>query len=111
MPDNPNKLNFRKLKNIIARRTQHIFDLDYRKFNLNWFQVKYYKHAGKNKQYKHKYNKKIAVHFNDPQAFLLSIRELFIEEIYKFRSTTDTPRIIDCGAHIGMSLLFFKLNY
>jgi FkbM family methyltransferase len=111
MPDNPHKLNFRKLKNIIAHRTRNIFDSDYRKFNLSWLQVKYYKHAGKNKQYQHKYNKNIAVQFNDPQAFLLSIRELFIEEIYKFRNTTDTPRIIDCGAHIGMSILFFKLNY
>jgi FkbM family methyltransferase len=44
-------------------------------------------------------------------VFLGSINELFINEFYKFRSTTDRPRIIDCGSYIGTSILFFKVNY
>jgi FkbM family methyltransferase len=111
MSDNPNRLGFQKIKSIISTRLSNLFDSPFRKFNLNWFQVKYYKHAGKNKHYNHKFRKGLVVGFNDPQAFLLSVRELFIEEIYKFRNTSDSPRIIDCGAHIGMSILFFKVNY
>jgi hypothetical protein len=55
-----------------------------RKFDLHWFPVKYYKHAGKNKHYSHKFRKGLVVGFNDLQAFLLSARELFIEEIISF---------------------------
>jgi FkbM family methyltransferase len=111
MSDNPNKLNFKKLKEIITRRIRNTFHSDYAKFNLSWFQVKHYKHAGKNKHYRHKYSKNVTVHFTDPGAFMLSVKELFIDEIYKFRNTAAAPRIIDCGAHIGMSVLFFKINY
>src|SRR5688500_414682 len=100
-----------KIKEIISTRYKKITRSPYKKFNLNWFQVKYYKHAPKNKQYSHRLNKNITVHFANPAEFLLSVRELFIEEIYRFRSTTPQPVILDCGAHIGMSLLFFKLNY
>jgi FkbM family methyltransferase len=112
MSTNPNSLlSAKKLKEIFSNRFGSIFNSPYRKFDLNWFQVKKYKHAGKNKDYAHKLTNNLTVQFNDPQAFLLSVRELFIEEIYKFRPTTPTPKIIDCGAHIGMSVLFFKLNY
>ena len=38
-------------------------------------------------------------------------RELFGAEIYKFDSTKDTPLIIDCGANIGMSIIYFKSIY
>lgn len=82
-----------------------------RAFNIGWLQEKFYKHAPKGKLYTHRLNEKIQVSFTDPQAFLLSVRELFIEEIYKFRTDNPEPFIIDCGAHIGMSILYFKLNY
>lgn len=35
-------------------------------------------------------------------------REIFRDGIYTFRSSTDKPLILDCGAHIGMSVVFFK---
>jgi FkbM family methyltransferase len=112
MPKNSNSLfSSRKIKELFHQYNQRFFSSPYKKFNLNWFQVKYYKHAGKNKQYTHKFSSRLPVHFTDPQAFLLSVRELFIEEIYRFRPETDRPRILDCGAHIGMSVLFFKLYY
>lgn len=111
MSNNNQLLNPQKIKQIVADRFDKTFRSPYRKFNIGWFQEKYYKHAGKNREYTHKLKQGLQVHFTDPQAFLLSVRELFIEEIYRFRPDTDTPRIIDCGAHIGMSVLFFKLNY
>jgi FkbM family methyltransferase len=38
-------------------------------------------------------------------------REIFVEPSYAFRAGTKTPRIIDCGSNIGMSVLFFKTLY
>lgn len=34
--------------------------------------------------------------------------ELFGLEIYKFKNEKDTPLIIDCGANIGLSVIYFK---
>ncbi len=51
------------------------------------------------------------VSFNSPFWFLHSIDELFIEEVYKFNAENDSPVIIDCGANIGLSVLYFKKLY
>jgi FkbM family methyltransferase len=47
----------------------------------------------------------------DAQAFLWDYQELFYNEIYKFVADNDTPRIVDCGANIGLSVLYFKSLY
>jgi FkbM family methyltransferase len=42
-------------------------------------------------------------------ASLLSLNhELFGREIYKFKSEKHEPVVIDCGANIGLSIIFFK---
>jgi len=46
--------------------------------------------------------------FNNYFWYLHSIDELFIEEVYKCRFNTDTPVILDCGANIGLSVIYFK---
>ena len=38
----------------------------------------------------------------------LAFDEAFIGKEYSFRSSSDSPLIVDCGAHIGTSVLFFK---
>lgn len=38
-------------------------------------------------------------------------RELFTQNIYYFEFATDTPFIVDAGAHIGLSVLYFKHLY
>jgi FkbM family methyltransferase len=35
-------------------------------------------------------------------------KDIFVLREYKFLSSTDTPFIIDCGSHIGISVLYFK---
>ena len=57
----------------------------------------------------------VSLHFFDklikvPDAASLVFlnRELFGQEIYKFESKNKTPLIIDCGANIGMSVIYFK---
>jgi len=42
---------------------------------------------------------------------LHSLNELFIDEIYKFKSKKNRPKIIDCGSNIGLSIIFFKRLY
>lgn len=39
---------------------------------------------------------------------LFLLHEIFINSAYAFRRTSDRPRIIDCGANIGMAVVFFK---
>lgn len=37
--------------------------------------------------------------------------EIFADEVYKFDSKTVSPKIIDCGSNIGLSILYFKSLY
>ena len=39
------------------------------------------------------------------------IREIFVNDEYRFSCNNANPLIIDCGANIGMSILYFKKNY
>jgi FkbM family methyltransferase len=38
-------------------------------------------------------------------------RSIFIIQEYFFESSTPKPLIIDCGSHVGMSILYFKVLY
>lgn len=44
----------------------------------------------------------------DAASFLWTYRELYTDRIYEFASPSPAPRIIDGGANIGLSVLFFK---
>jgi len=37
--------------------------------------------------------------------------EIFIDEVYKFPGKSDAPSIIDAGANIGLSVIYFKRLY
>lgn len=47
----------------------------------------------------------------DADSYLDMLQEIFIRKNYLFKSETDTPFILDCGANIGLSVIFFKLLY
>lgn len=38
-------------------------------------------------------------------------QEIFINEVYRFEADSLNPRILDCGSHIGLSVLYFKKQY
>lgn len=38
-------------------------------------------------------------------------KELFVEQPYYFKTSNTEPKIIDCGSHIGVSIVFFKMLY
>lgn len=50
-------------------------------------------------------------HFSHGDAFLHLLEEIFVDNVYKFESETDEPYIIDCGANIGVSILYFKKRF
>lgn len=39
------------------------------------------------------------------------VEEIFINHLYRFKSTREAPFIIDAGSNIGMSIIYFKLYY
>lgn len=44
----------------------------------------------------------------DSRSFYFGYDEIFMREIYKFRCSTDDPIILDCGANVGLSVVYFK---
>ena len=105
------KLNIIELVIGIRKRLDIIFYRPFSKFDISWFQEKLLKHANSVIEYSHLYKNRYKIIFKDPKAFLYSVKELFVEEIYKFKAQDDTPYIIDCGSYIGTSILFFKTQY
>lgn len=51
------------------------------------------------------------IHIPDAASFLYAYKEIFQQEIYKFLADTPTPYILDCGANIGVSIIYFKREY
>jgi FkbM family methyltransferase len=45
------------------------------------------------------------------KELLYLFREIFMEEQYKFSPENKAPRILDCGANIGMALIYFKVKF
>ncbi len=79
----------KKIIRLIEPKTQYLIEGD-----LGYTEV-----FGKNFYYHHKL------------AFEITFEELFKKGIYSFNTTNPNPVIIDCGANMGLSLLFFSLNY
>jgi FkbM family methyltransferase len=44
-------------------------------------------------------------------SFIHTVEGIFVEELYKFHSDSISPYIIDCGANIGLSTIYFKKLY
>lgn len=62
-----------------------------------------------NKGYTNVFGKNFHYHYKP--AFDITFEELFKKGIYTFTTSNTSPIIIDCGANMGLSLLFFSINY
>jgi FkbM family methyltransferase len=51
------------------------------------------------------------IQYTDAASFVSTYEEIFIRKIYSFKSDNSKPLIIDCGANIGLSIIFFKTLY
>jgi len=52
-----------------------------------------------------------SVRFTDNAALFGMLDEIFVRENYKFNCESNTPTIIDCGANIGLSVLYSKSQH
>ncbi|HEY1871000.1 MAG TPA: FkbM family methyltransferase, partial [Chitinophagaceae bacterium] len=95
----------------VSHRSRKLFHRPFSTFNIGWVREKVLKHQTDKKLKSHLYKNKYKVVFRDGPVFLFSIKELFVDEFYKFRTNKNKPKIIDCGSYIGTSILYFKVNY
>jgi FkbM family methyltransferase len=51
------------------------------------------------------------VEVNDGPTFYISYKDIFIRRIYHFATASRHPRVLDCGANIGLATLYFKQIY
>ncbi len=90
----------------IRLRIGKIFHNPYHKVNVGPISKIYYKHLNSGKVRSHKLFGK-DFFFVSPAELMHGLNEIFIEEIYKQRLPKN-PYIIDCGANIGLSIIYLK---
>jgi FkbM family methyltransferase len=74
---------------------------------LSWMKEKILKHQD-DSSIKQIALDNMTIAYKRPYELLHAYREIFGREIYRFKSYDPSPVIIDCGANIGMSILYFK---
>lgn len=99
-----------RLSQDIRNKWYNITNNKLKKAGLNWLKIRRLKYSSltKIKTYNLKNRK---VYFRNGIELLHSLREIFVCEIYKMRSGDEHPYIIDCGANIGLSILFLKNQF
>jgi FkbM family methyltransferase len=55
--------------------------------------------------------KKFTVYYRNKEEFDAIYNEIFTNKEYEFKSVSDSPFILDCGSHIGLSIIYFVLKY
>jgi hypothetical protein len=87
----------------------------YGKLDISFIDViifyNFYKRRDRLNEIKTTLFKKPIIAFNNYFWYYHSISELFIEEVYKCNFKTQNPVILDCGANIGLSVIYFKRKY
>ncbi|HEY0676903.1 MAG TPA: FkbM family methyltransferase [Chitinophagaceae bacterium] len=94
----------------IRYRVNKLASAEDKKAGLNWYKKWKLKHLPYNSPHTFDLNGK-KVYFNNGQELLHSLKEIFVEEIYKIPFTNPSPYIIDCGANIGLAILYLKSKH
>jgi FkbM family methyltransferase len=94
------------LTNGIANRIKKVFKNTYKKAGLSWSKEIIVKHLP---QYSYQTINLFGRPFNfyERDGFLHSLKEIFVEEIYKQKLPVGA-NIIDCGSNIGLSVIYLK---
>lgn len=90
----------------VRLRIGKIFHNPYRTVNIGPVKKVYYKHLNPGKIRSHKLFGK-DLYFISPTELMHGFQEIFIEEVYK-QKLSSRPFIIDCGANIGLSVIYLK---
>lgn len=78
--------------------------------HITWMQEKIIKHQDDQRIKKLSIDGLI-ISYKRPYELLHTYKEIFQREIYRFHSEKNNPLIIDCGANIGISVLYYKSIY
>lgn len=97
-----------KLSSGISHRIKALFNNRYQKVGLSWIDVKKLKHLSSGKERKINFFNGV-IHYVSPQELFHGIDEIFISDIYG-QSLRKDAYIIDCGANIGMSVIYLKAH-
>jgi FkbM family methyltransferase len=93
----------------IQTRFTKVFHNPYRRLGVNRFLLIYYKHLSPGKPRTHRlFGKELS--FLSTTELLHGFKEIFLDEIYK-QELPAKPFIIDCGANIGLSVIYMKSLY
>jgi FkbM family methyltransferase len=90
--------------------TRRLFKNPYKQYGISWSRLKKLKHQGYN-QPGEIIIQDIKVKYQHPPELLHSVREIFIDDVYKITSEEQKPFIIDCGANIGLSVIYLKKQF
>ena len=77
---------------------------------LSWLAEKLLKHQD-DFNLKHRSFGYFTLNYIRPYEVIKTYKEIFCTEIYKFTASSINPIIVDCGANIGLSTLYFGLAY
>lgn len=76
---------------------------------IGWLAEKLLKH--KDDQFPKQYQfPKFVLNYIRPYEVIKTYKEIFTQEIYKFNGAHNSGIILDCGANIGISTLYFAIN-
>lgn len=94
------------ISNGVKHAFNRAFNNPYKEVNIGWLKFKILKHlpAGKLRQHR-LFGKNL--YFTNPQELLHGLEEIFIEKVYLQQLPKDAF-IIDCGANIGLSVIYLK---
>jgi len=90
----------------VSGRVSKTFKNPYSDLNINFFTLKYLKHLPPGKIKEHKL-KDGTISYRNAQELLHGFDEIFIQELYKIELEPNCY-IIDCGANIGLSVIYLK---
>ncbi len=93
----------------IRKRISKIFHNPYGKLNIGPIKKIFLKHWIPGRIRTHRLFGKILSYYS-PTELLHGLHEIFIEDIYK-QQLPSSPFIIDCGANIGLSVIYMKRLY
>lgn len=108
---NPNILDKGLIKGFVYPWIRHIFalirDANYRRFHFVWVASS---DASKSDARQIKWAGDTIRYF-DTESLCSNLGEIFVGRIYDFGDIASVPTIIDCGANIGLSQLYWKHRY